>query len=99
VVHERTLGQDLRVSATEPGCMGLSQSYDLNPGDCDDMIAVLRGAVEHGVAFFDTAEVYGSHVNEELVGEGRHPGRRRPQAESRNSLLPSERSIQAPPHR
>jgi aryl-alcohol dehydrogenase-like predicted oxidoreductase len=39
--------------------MGMSQSYGLNPGDCDDMIAVLRGAVEHGVAFFDTAEVYG----------------------------------------
>ena len=69
----RTLGQGLRVSALGLGCMGMSQSYGPNPGDRDEMIAVLRGAVEHGVTFFDTAEVYGPYVNEELVGEALQP--------------------------
>jgi aryl-alcohol dehydrogenase-like predicted oxidoreductase len=55
--------------------MGMSQSYGPNPGDRDQMIAVLRTAVEHGVTFFDTAEVYGSFVNEELVGEALRPVR------------------------
>ena len=53
--------------------MGMSQSYGPNPGDRDDMIGVLRGAVERGVTFFDTAEVYGPYVNEELVGEALAP--------------------------
>jgi aryl-alcohol dehydrogenase-like predicted oxidoreductase len=53
--------------------MGMSQSYGPNPGDRKDMIAVLRGAVERGVTFFDTAEVYGPYVNEELVGEALAP--------------------------
>ena len=53
--------------------MGMSQSYGPNPGDRDDMIAVLRGAVERGVTFFDTAESYGPYVNEELVGEALAP--------------------------
>jgi aryl-alcohol dehydrogenase-like predicted oxidoreductase len=69
MMHQRTLGQGLRVSAIGLGCMGMSQSYGPNPGGRDDMIAVLRGAVDHGVTFFDTAEVYGPYVNEELVGE------------------------------
>ncbi len=72
-MHERTLGQGMRVSAVGLGCMGMSQSYGPNPGDRDDMIAVLRGAAEHGVTFFDTAEVYGPYVNEELVGEALAP--------------------------
>ncbi|MDQ2749748.1 MAG: aldo/keto reductase, partial [Actinomycetota bacterium] len=72
-MHERTLGQGLRVSAIGLGCMGMSQSYGPNPGDRDGMIAVLRGAVEAGVSFFDTAEVYGPYVNEELVGEALAP--------------------------
>jgi aryl-alcohol dehydrogenase-like predicted oxidoreductase len=55
--------------------MGMSQSYGPNPGDRNDMIAVLRGAVEQGVTFFDTAEVYGPYVNEELVGEALAPVR------------------------
>ncbi len=54
-MHERTLGQDLRVSAIGLGCMGMSQSYRPNPGDRDSMITVLRGAVGAGVTFFDTA--------------------------------------------
>ena len=60
-------------SALGLGCVGVSQSYGPNPGDRDEMIAVLRGAVEHGVTFFDTAEVYGPYVNEELVGEALQP--------------------------
>ncbi|MFI6436152.1 aldo/keto reductase [Streptomyces sp. NPDC050759] len=74
-MHTRTLGQDLRVSAIGLGAMGMSQSYGPNPGDRDDMIAVLRGAVDRGVTFFDTAEVYGPYVNEELVGEALAPVR------------------------
>jgi aryl-alcohol dehydrogenase-like predicted oxidoreductase len=53
--------------------MGMSQSYGPNPGDRDDMVGVLRGAVEHGVTFFDTAEVYGPYDNEELVGDALAP--------------------------
>ena len=72
-MHTRTLGQGLRVSAIGLGVMGMSQSYGPNPGDRDAMIGVLRGAVERGVTFFDTAEVYGPYVNEELVGEALAP--------------------------
>ncbi len=68
-MHTRTLGQGLEVSAVGLGCMGMSQSYGPNPGTRDDMIGVLRSAVDLGVTFFDTAEVYGPYVNEELVGE------------------------------
>lgn len=53
--------------------MGMSQSYGPNPGSRDDMIGVLRAAVERGVTFFDTAEVYGPYVNEELVGDALAP--------------------------
>ncbi|MEU1483102.1 aldo/keto reductase [Streptomyces sp. NPDC005752] len=74
-MHMRTLGQGLRVSAIGLGCMGMSQSYGPNPGSRADMIGVLRGAVERGVTFFDTAEVYGPYVNEELVGEALAPVR------------------------
>ena len=72
-MHERTLGQGQRVSAVGLGCMGMSQSYGPNPGDRDAMIAVLRGAADRGVTFFDTAESYGPYVNEELVGEALAP--------------------------
>ncbi|WP_456845817.1 aldo/keto reductase [Cellulomonas sp. P5_C6] len=71
----RTLGQGLEVSAIGLGCMGMSQSYGPNPGDRQEMIGVLRGAVDRGVTFFDTAEVYGPFVNEELVGEALEPVR------------------------
>ncbi|MEH0578043.1 aldo/keto reductase [Streptomyces sp. B21-108] len=74
-MHTRTLGRDLQVSAIGLGAMGMSQSYGPNPGDRSDMIAVLRGAVDRGVRFFDTAEVYGPYVNEELVGEALAPVR------------------------
>ncbi|WP_156253500.1 aldo/keto reductase [Pseudactinotalea terrae] len=72
-MHTRTLGQGLQVSAIGLGAMGMSQSYGPNPGSREDMIGVLRGAVERGVTFIDTAEVYGPYVNEELVGEALEP--------------------------
>jgi aryl-alcohol dehydrogenase-like predicted oxidoreductase len=74
-MQTRTLGSGLEVSAIGFGCMGMSQSYGPNPGDRRQMIALLRSAVELGVTFFDTAEVYGPFVNEELVGEALAPVR------------------------
>ena len=64
----RTLGTDLQVSALGLGCMGFSQSYG-PAGTHADSIQLIRDAVDRGVTFFDTAEVYGPYVNEELVGE------------------------------
>jgi aryl-alcohol dehydrogenase-like predicted oxidoreductase len=72
-MHTRELGQGLKVSAIGLGAMGMSMSYGPNPGDRDDMIGVLRYAVEHGVTLIDTAEVYGPYDNEELVGEAIAP--------------------------
>src|SRR5919199_331830 len=74
-MDKRTLGDGLEVSPIGFGCMGMSQSFGPNPGDRDDMIAVLRGAVDRGVTLFDTAEVYGPYVNEELVGDALRPVR------------------------
>ena len=74
-MHTRTLGQGLEVSAIGLGAMGMSMSYGPNPGSREEMIAVLRGAVDLGVTFFDSAEVYGPFVNEELVGEALQPVR------------------------
>ncbi|WP_326822773.1 aldo/keto reductase [Streptosporangium sp. NBC_01756] len=78
-MHIRTLGQGFEVSALGLGCMGMSQSYGPNPGTRQDMIDVIRSAVEAGVTFLDTAEVYGPYVNEELVGEAIGPIRERVQ--------------------
>jgi len=72
-MQKRTLGRGLDVSAIGLGCMGMSQSYGPNPGDRHEMIALIRAAVDRGVTFFDTAEVYGPFVNEELVGEALAP--------------------------
>ena len=69
------LGQGLQVSAVGLGAMGMSQSYGPNPGDRDDMIGVLRYAIDQGMTFIDTAEAYGPYVNEELVGEAIAPVR------------------------
>src|SRR5512136_2404136 len=69
----RKLGKsNLEVSAIGLGCMGMSHSYG-PPGDKQEMISVIRSAVEQGVTFFDTAEVYGPYTNEELVGEALAP--------------------------
>ncbi|MCS7043682.1 MAG: aldo/keto reductase [Bryobacteraceae bacterium] len=71
----RKLGQrGPEVSAIGLGCMGMSYGYG-KPGDRQEMIALLRAAVERGVTFFDTAEVYGPYTNEELVGEALEPFR------------------------
>ena len=72
----RKLGQGLEVSAIGLGCMGMSQSYGIIP-DTADMIPVLRAAVDRGVTLFDTAQIYGPFVNEELVGEALAPVRDR----------------------
>ncbi|WP_446210217.1 aldo/keto reductase [Micromonospora sp. IBSANI012] len=73
-VDKRILGAGLEVSALGLGCMGISSG--LGPAaNRADGIAVIRAAVEHGVTFFDTAEVYGPFVNEELVGEALAPFR------------------------
>jgi aryl-alcohol dehydrogenase-like predicted oxidoreductase len=73
-MQKRTLGRQLEVSAIGLGCMGMSQSYGPSP-DRPEMISLIRTAVERGVTFFDTAEVYGPFVNEELVGEALAPFR------------------------
>src|SRR5690606_34413881 len=71
----RKLGNSgLEVSALGLGCMGMSWSYG-PPKDKKEMISLLRAAVERGVTFFDTAEVYGPYQNEELVGEALAPFR------------------------
>jgi aryl-alcohol dehydrogenase-like predicted oxidoreductase len=74
-MDKRMLGDGLEVAPIGFGCMGMSQSFGPNPGDRDQMIAVLRGAVERGVTLFDTAEVYGPYDNEEVVGEALRPVR------------------------
>jgi aryl-alcohol dehydrogenase-like predicted oxidoreductase len=72
-MQKRKLGNsNLEVSAIGLGCMGMSFSYG-PPADRQEMISLLRTAVERGVTFFDTAEVYGPFTNEELVGEALSP--------------------------
>src|SRR5436305_1196023 len=74
-MQKRKLGKrGLEVSAPGLGCMGMSQSYGLPP-DKQAMISLIRTAVERGVTFFDTAEIYGPYTNEELVGEALAPVR------------------------
>jgi aryl-alcohol dehydrogenase-like predicted oxidoreductase len=74
-MQKRTLGKsNLEVSAMGLGCMGMSFAYG-PPKDKQEMTALLRAAVERGVTFFDTAEVYGPFANEELVGEALAPFR------------------------
>ena len=72
-MQNRKLG-NLEVSAIGLGCMGMSWSYGL-PKDKQEMISLLHAAVERGVTFFDTAEVYGPYLNEELLGEALAPFR------------------------
>ncbi|PYT70850.1 MAG: aldo/keto reductase [Acidobacteria bacterium] len=74
-MQKRKLGKsNLEVSAIGLGCMGMSFSYG-PPKDKQEMISLIRTAVERGVTFFDTAEVYGPYTNEELVGEALAPFR------------------------
>src|SRR5437762_8507668 len=75
-MQKRKLGKsNLEVSAMGLGCMTLSPGHGTVAGTRQEMIALIRAAVEHGVTFFDTAEVYGPFVNEELVGEALAPMR------------------------
>src|SRR6201993_1178971 len=74
-MQKRKLGKsNLEVSAIGLGCMGMSFGY-CPAGDKQEMISLIRAAVERGVTFFDTAEVYGPFTNEELVGEALAPFR------------------------
>ena len=73
-MQKRKLGKSLEVSAMGLGCMGMS--FGLGPAaDKKEMISLIRTAVDRGVTFFDTAEVYGPFTNEELVGEALAPVR------------------------
>jgi aryl-alcohol dehydrogenase-like predicted oxidoreductase len=75
-MQKRKLGNSgLEVSALGLGCMGMSFSYG-PPKDKREMTTLLRAAVERGITFFDTAEVYGPFTNEELVGEALAPFRK-----------------------
>ena len=73
-MQTRTLGNALTVSPIGLGCMGISQSFGPSP-ERPAMVEFLRQAVDHGVTFFDTAEVYGPYANEEVVGEALEPVR------------------------
>ncbi len=76
-MHKRKLGRsNLEVSAIGLGCMGMSTAYG-PPADKQEMIALIRQAVDRGVTFFDTAQIYGPFTNEELVGEALAPLRAR----------------------
>jgi aryl-alcohol dehydrogenase-like predicted oxidoreductase len=75
IMEKRKLGRSgLEVSALGLGCMGMSFGYG-PPADRQQMIALIRAAVERGVTFFDTAEAYGPYINEDLVGEALAPFR------------------------
>jgi aryl-alcohol dehydrogenase-like predicted oxidoreductase len=74
-MKKRKLGKSLEVSAIGLGCMGMSFSYG-PPKDKQEMISLLRKSIELGITFFDTAEVYGPFLNEELVGEALAPFRK-----------------------
>src|SRR6202140_4050080 len=74
-MQKRKLGKSLEVSAIGLGCMGMS--FGLGPpADKKEMISLIRAAVDRGITFFDTAEVYGPFTNEELVGESLAPFRK-----------------------
>jgi aryl-alcohol dehydrogenase-like predicted oxidoreductase len=74
-MQKRTLGKTgLEVSAIGFGCMGISQSYG-RPSSREDGIAIIRAAMDRGVTFFDTGEVYGPYTNEDVVGEALEPVR------------------------
>jgi aryl-alcohol dehydrogenase-like predicted oxidoreductase len=73
-MKKRKLGNNLEVSAIGLGCMGMTFAYGAPP-DKQEMISLLRTAVDRGVTFFDTAEVYGPFTNEELLGEALGPVR------------------------
>src|SRR6188472_563526 len=72
IMEKRILGRDLEVSAIGLGCMSMTGGYSDRP-DRTEMLDLIRTAVDLGVTFFDTAEIYGPYANEELVGEALSP--------------------------
>ena len=89
MIPKRKLGNGLEVSAIGLGCMGMSFSYG-PPKDKQEMITLIRAAVERGVTFFDTAEVYGPLLNEELVGEALAPFRGRVAIATKFGFAPAQ---------
>src|SRR4051812_22942306 len=88
-MQKRKLGKSgLEVSAIGLGCMGMSSGYG-PAGDRQQMISLIRTAVDRGVTFFDTAEVYGPFINEELVGEALAPVRDRIKIATKFGFKPS----------
>jgi len=88
-MQKRKLGNsNLEVSALGLGCMGMSFGFG-PPADKTEMISLIRTAVERGVTFFDTAEVYGPYINEELVGEALAPVRKQVQITTKFGFAPS----------
>jgi aryl-alcohol dehydrogenase-like predicted oxidoreductase len=75
-MNKRILGTELEVSAIGLGCMGMSSSFPPFP-EPNEMVRLIRAAVERGLTFFDTAQIYGPFTNEELVGEALEPVRDR----------------------
>ena len=71
-MDKRILGTGLEVSAIGLGCMGMSSSFPPFP-DRQEMVGLIRTAVERGLTFFDTAQIYGPFTNEDLVGEALEP--------------------------
>jgi aryl-alcohol dehydrogenase-like predicted oxidoreductase len=71
-MDKRVLGTGLEVSAIGLGCMGMSSSFPPLP-DRQEMVGLIRTAVERGPTFFDTAQIYGPFTNEDLVGEALQP--------------------------
>src|SRR5579863_3732974 len=76
-MQKRKLGDALEVSELGLGCMGMTFSYAPPFPDKKDMVALIRAAVDRGVTFFDTAEVYGPYSNELLLGEALEPVRKK----------------------
>ncbi len=92
-MQKRKLGKsNLEVSALGLGCMGMSFSYG-PPKDKQEMTTLLHAAVDRGITFFDTAEVYGPWLNEELVGEALAPYRGKVAFRSRNKCCPNAREM------
>src|SRR5215471_4980669 len=90
-MKKRKLGKsNLEVSAIGLGCMGMSFGYG-PPADKQEMISLIRTAVERGVTFFDTAEVYGPFANEELVGEALVPFRRQVVVATKFGFKPADK--------
>ena len=75
-MQKRKLGKNLEVSAIGLGCMGMSFGYG-PPKEKNEMVSLIRAAVDRGITFFDTAEIYGPFTNEEVVGEALAPFRKR----------------------